>query len=100
MEHVWSSGIADYSALIVALATLIASVTASVVSVMGIVRLGVVKADVAAVKHETNSMKDALVEATGKAREAKGRDDMRTEIAAGPTVITTDQIITDKIVTK
>lgn len=67
----------DYPALIIAIATLLASVTASIVSIVGIIRLGRVGNDLAVVKHETNSMKDALVASTQIAAEAKGRDEER-----------------------
>ena len=39
-------------------------------------------ADIAIVKHETNSMKDALVAATAKASKAEGKEEQRLETAA------------------
>lgn len=67
------------------IALVITAGTSAVGSLVTLYRVGRVQADVAVVKHEANSMKDALVEATGRAREAKGREDMRAEQAVQAT---------------
>ncbi len=67
----------DYPALIVSLATLIASGGAAAAAVITAMKIGEVKTNVQKIETATNSMKDALVDATRLAGEAKGRDDER-----------------------
>ena len=77
MEHAESLDWAGVALVI----TAISSAVVSLVTLWRVGRvhtaIGDVKTDVATIEKATNSMKDALVEATQKAGEAKGRDDER-----------------------
>ena len=72
----------DWPAIIIAVASLIASTGAAVAGIITAMRMGGLRDTVNKVETNTNSMSERLAIAAGLAGEAKGRDAMRAEQAA------------------
>jgi len=62
----------DYAQVIVAIATLVTATSAALISLVNTFRINKVSTNVQVIEKATNSMKDALVEATAKAATAEG----------------------------